>query len=659
MPCDNSNVTIKGGAGDDIITNDGANVTFAYGSGDGKDIIFGFNETSTLNITGDSSATKSGNDIIVTVGNGSVTLKDTANLSKINVGEKNILDNSWTLNDTTAAYGTPFKTLVTVNGVKSLNGLALNNKTVTVSNAALNQGTVNLSGDGYALALGNDVTQTSTIAAGWSINKSTATYKAAATTAGYKLADNKISYVTASGGDTLVTVKGVKSTDGLAFNKKVVTVSSKSLNKSNVTLTGDGYKLALGKDVTKSKTTAAGWSISGTTATYKAKSTTAGYTLADNKISYVKASGGKTLATLSGFKSKNGLNLDGKTVTVSNAALNKKAVTLTGKGFTLALGKDVTKSKTTAAKWTISGTTATYKSKSTTAGYNLADNKISYTSASGGETLATVKGVKSTKGLALSGKVVTVSAKSLNKSNVTISKGYTLKLSGTFAPKTTTAWKVSGTTASLKSTTSESYTVKSNKIVYTAAKVKTQVELTGLAKKVKTSAIGLPAENVLTLNSAVLGTKTSLKSNSGGYSINLTGNMKSKSFVGTNGADKINIAATNAKVSAGGGNDSVVGGSGNDTLDGGKGNDTLWGNAGNDTFIYSSGDGNDVIYGFENNDLLQITGTFSVPKYDASAKTVAFKVGSSSITLKDFGATTLFNVNSSTYQLSGSKLTKK
>ncbi|MBR2733776.1 MAG: hypothetical protein IKD80_05955, partial [Selenomonadaceae bacterium] len=106
---------------------------------------------------------------------------------------------------------------------------------------------------------------------------------------------------------------------------------------------------------------------------------------------------------------------------------------------------------------------------------------------------------------------------------------------------------------------------------------------------------------------------------------------------------------------------SIKGGNGNDTLTGGKGNDSLWGNGGNDTFIYSSGDGKDVIYGFGNNDLLQITGGTVTASYNSSKKEVAFKVGSTSsaITLKSFGTTTTFHVNSTTYQLSGGKLTQK
>ena len=103
--------------------------------------------------------------------------------------------------------------------------------------------------------------------------------------------------------------------------------------------------------------------------------------------------------------------------------------------------------------------------------------------------------------------------------------------------------------------------------------------------------------------------------------------------------------------------DELHGGAGNDTLWGGKGNDSLWGDAGADTFIYNNGDGKDVIYGFENNDLLEITGAFTT-SYNSSKNEIAFQVGSGSITLKDFTATT-FNVNGDRYKISGSSLVKK
>ena len=130
------------------------------------------------------------------------------------------------------------------------------------------------------------------------------------------------------------------------------------------------------------------------------------------------------------------------------------------------------------------------------------------------------------------------------------------------------------------------------------------------------------------------------------------------SVLGNAGNDSILGNAGDDYIDGGAGNDKLFGSAGNDTLTGGAGNDSLWGNAGNDTFIYANGTGKDVIYGFEDGDLLQITGTFT-GTYSKSKKEVYFKVGSTAnaITLKNFTATT-FNVNGTSYKISGTKLVK-
>ena len=138
------------------------------------------------------------------------------------------------------------------------------------------------------------------------------------------------------------------------------------------------------------------------------------------------------------------------------------------------------------------------------------------------------------------------------------------------------------------------------------------------------------------------------------------GNAGNDNLAGGDGNDAIAGGVGNDKLSGNAGNDNLHGGAGNDTLTGGKGNDKLWGDAGKDTFIYAKGDGKDVIYGFDNTDMLKITGTFA-GTYNKSKKEVYFKVGSTAnaITLKDFGSTSIFNVNGTNYKISGSKLVKK
>ena len=69
-------VTVRGGAGNDTITNVGSGNVIEYASGDGNDVIFGFDRYDTILLTDGSSFTtaKSGDDLIIKVGSGKMTL---------------------------------------------------------------------------------------------------------------------------------------------------------------------------------------------------------------------------------------------------------------------------------------------------------------------------------------------------------------------------------------------------------------------------------------------------------------------------------------------------------------------------------------------------------------------------------------------------------
>ena len=421
------NVTIDGGAGDDYIYNSyGHDVMFLYSEGDGNDTISGFRSDSTLGIAAANYSTvESGSDIIVTVGTGKITLQGAASMETVNI---NFANPEWRIYRTTATYGTSFKTLIAVDGVKSLDGISLRGKTVTVSDASLNNKNVTVS-NGYTLKLGSNVVKPATSKA-WSLSKTTASYKQTKT-AGYTLADNAITYSKKSS-TTLATVKGVKSLDGLKLSKKVITVSASALNKKSVTVS-DGYTLKLGNDVTKTSTAKA-WTLNKSTASYQ-QTTTAGYKLVDNAITYAKKSV-ETLATVKGVKSLDGLKLNKKIITISAAALNKKSVTVSD-GYTLKLGSDVTKTSTAKA-WTLNKTTASYN-QTTSAGYKLADNSITYAKKSV-ETLATVKGAKSAKGLSVSGKKITLKNSALSD-KVTVSGGYEFDFASDYKNATITGGK--------------------------------------------------------------------------------------------------------------------------------------------------------------------------------------------------------------------------
>lgn len=252
-------VSIDGGAGNDTISL--GYLTYGnlikYTEGDGNDLIQSFGEYDTLKIAGSSYSTKkSGEDIIVTVGEGKITLEGAAYWDTLNI----VSDKpSWTLDGTTATYGTSDNTLVTVKGVKSLDGLSLNGKVVTVDKSALGTDKVTIS-DGYTLALGSDVTKSSISKTAWSHKGTTATYNQT-TTAGYTLADDgkSVSYSDAMT-TALATVKGAKSAKGLSVSDKKITLKKSALSKK-VTVSGDyefdfasDYKQALITGSTNSDT---------------------------------------------------------------------------------------------------------------------------------------------------------------------------------------------------------------------------------------------------------------------------------------------------------------------------------------------------------------------------------------------------------------------
>ena len=81
------NVTILGGTGNDAIENSGANVLFKYNVGDGDDAIYGFNETSTLQIVNADTYSMQTlrSNIIVIVGDSRIVLRNAASLSAVNI----------------------------------------------------------------------------------------------------------------------------------------------------------------------------------------------------------------------------------------------------------------------------------------------------------------------------------------------------------------------------------------------------------------------------------------------------------------------------------------------------------------------------------------------------------------------------------------------
>ncbi|MBR3498774.1 MAG: hypothetical protein IKO05_07280, partial [Selenomonadaceae bacterium] len=148
------------------------------------------------------------------------------------------------------------------------------------------------------------------------------------------------------------------------------------------------------------------------------------------------------------------------------------------------------------------------------------------------------------------------------------------------------------------------------------------------------------------------------------------GDYSGKVLTGSADGDYITSAGDNLKISAGAGNDTLSGGDGAETLMGGAGSDTLWGGAGNDTlmggagsdvFIYKPNEGKDYITDFTADDMLQIlntdgsAGTFTNSSFKNSKLTIAVE-GGGHVIFQNISATDTFNINGTTYSISGSKL---
>ena len=143
--------TIKGGKGDDTIygSNNSTNYghIYQYANGDGYDVIYNYGSSDTITFTdGYYSMSTVGTNVILKAyksksssANGAITLAGAAG-ETINVKGDSIKGGNtkkWSLNYSTAKYGTSSNTLATVNGVKSVSGLSTSGKKITLKNTAL------------------------------------------------------------------------------------------------------------------------------------------------------------------------------------------------------------------------------------------------------------------------------------------------------------------------------------------------------------------------------------------------------------------------------------------------------------------------------------------------------------------------------------------
>lgn len=503
------------------------------------------------------------------------------------------------------------------------------------------------SGDGvnYSLTFDEEIDQDdSTHKGGWSGENGTFTFTEDYKLAHWKKNSNTYTFHEQSGGhefklsgmDSTLTADKFTSktisvkkdaTTGYTFKilssdilPKTSTVSIAGVKGINDIAAAD-CALALDSKVAAPKAITESFKAKSSKYTYTATGTSAGWSLVDGKIVYSAQVGGDQFE-LSGIKGgvklNSGITVANDVAKVFSNALNtsekdgaKIVLTDDAKKYSLQLDSAILQAaqEIPDAFTDIKNGKATYTATHTLSYYEpTAENIFTYRKQDAAKKI-TISNLKKTATLA-DLNAITIAEGSGNKFAITfnddkvldakapsisIDKGatYTVEVADKLQPAVQSPdWFVKSTNASLKADTSAGYTVKNNKIIYSKVQTgKPQVILAGIEKD---ASFDVPAGDTLTLKSSTLGAKSSIKSNSENFTVNLTGDMKDKKFFGTNGDDTLVIAAGNAYVDGGKGNDNFTVTGKDVTLVGGKGNDNF--TVSNSAVLaYSKGDGLDTV----------------------------------------------------------------
>lgn len=417
-----------------------------------------------------------------------------------------------------AVTGADIITLTGLSTAASATDITVSDTTVILGEGALATNRTVAVSSGYTLALGGKVTVPVTQAAKWTVSNGTARYNTT-TTAGYVVSNNRISYQNESTSSDIIAVTGLSGTAravNLSLSENVVTVYASALAQGNTVRITSGYELALGANVTRPVTEAAKWTVSNGTAKYNA-TTSAGYVVNNNTITYQAARSNEDIITITGLSTTakaSDVTLNDNVITVAAHALTQNSTVRVSSGYELALAKDVTQPITSKPVWSVSGSTASYRTTSS-AGYAVVNNTIVYQSATTNSASVTVSGL-STKAraadLSLKGSTVTVSANALaQNSTVRISSGYELALAKDVSKPATNkaSWAVTDGVGSYRTTSSAGYVVSNNAIIYQAAFVNEDIiTVTGLSNTAKASDLTLKSKTVTVAANALSASKS-------------------------------------------------------------------------------------------------------------------------------------------------------
>ena len=667
-----NNVTMIGGTGNDTINNFGSTVLYKYAKGDGNDIIRGFSETDTLEITsGNYTTARSGADFLVKVGSNKITIKDAINF-KVNIkNAAGALKNykgkdSRIILDSRDNYIVNSNSNVTIDSGAGDDSIRNNGDSITIDAGRGNDSIGNYGSNITITAgLGND-----------SINND-------------EESKNVLFKYTAGDGNDIIT--GFNSTSTLSIAGSSYTSVANdddiiiTVGKNNITLVGAGN---LDYINVKNDTTPA-----------------ANKTLTINNKSKANATLGTTYRDADATKRKKAVKIIGNSAnnSITGGAGNDtlwgrtgKDTLMGGKGkdlFIYDAGNDVIADYAAGDKISIGAAITKAEVHYLDVVFTVGRDSLTVKNGSGkklslidstGKSLSTIVGNtnltltdNSTANVTLEPEYTTASASTRTKAVKITGNDYDNSLRGGKGADTLIGDKGNDTLWGGKGKDIFVYNSGNDVIAdyATGDKISLSAPITKTATKGLDVALTVGEDDFTIKNakgkslnlinadsenfSIIVGNPTLTLTDKHKAKINLSDDYANANAYDRSKAIQIKGNAYNNSILGGKSADKIYGGKGNDTLTGGAGNDSLWGNAGKDTFIYESGDGKDFVYGFANDDMLKITGTFST-SYSKSKDEIYFKVGTTAnaITLKDFSATS-FNVNGAAYKISGSKLVKK
>ena len=597
----NSSMTVTGGKGNDTIYNyylssDGQNI-FQYASGDGNDTIINYDSRDIISISGAAySMSTVGNDIVISVGSGKITLKDakyeTPNIQGTLKGGSDttpagITVKSAVLTASTAFTGSKIDLADYATTVTKVNASALSRGISIVGTAAANSLKGGKGADTISGGAGND-----TVSLGGGADV----------------------YVYQSGNDLIQDYTA--GADKIKFASASITGSS--LSGSNVVLktsagnvtvkNGKGKNITLidtsGKETTQIYPSIATETTLSSGLTYDTKKTAV--TLASSFSGTLKATDyASTVKEIDATKVSKSINIVGNSQANTIVGSSKAETIYGGTGNdSISGGAGNDKLYGEAGADTLYGGVGS----DTLTGGDGKDVFV-YANGDGADVIADFTAgqdsIKLTSG--------TVTSASLKSSDMVLKIG-----SGSLTVKNAKDKEISVGNVTYY-----------NNFVYDAKK----------------TAITLASSFSGTLKTAdYVSTVKKIDASAVSKAVNIFGNAKANTIIGGSKAETIYGGTGNDSISGGAGNDRLYGEAGNDKLLGGAGVDTLYGGAGADTltggdgkdiFVYSAGDGKDVVTDYTAGpDKIKIaSGTISSTSY--SGNNVIFNVGNGSITVQN------------------------